>query len=145
MQATFVIIRKKGNQFGKNPMILSIYIPINLFSLPLGSTVYTVQSAWIPSSPLPDRFIIFDIVTSISPASRNCFIHSLLSIHCVILATSSGLFIIASNYLSLACWWKSPHPFAQCKHTNTMWLTFCDGYPHWQFGLSTPGTFLLHR
>lgn len=58
------------------PLILSVYITINLFSLSSGSVVYTVQPVWIPSFPPPDRFTLSEIATSASPASRKCFIHS---------------------------------------------------------------------
>ena len=129
MQVTIFIICR-GIRFSENPRMLSINITINWFSLPSGSAAYTVQPVWIPSSPLPDRFIISHIATSTSPAGQNCFIHPLLSIHGVILATSSGPFIIASNDLFLACRRKSLLPFAHCGHANTIRLTFGDGYPH---------------
>ena len=145
MQVTIFIVYKRGNQFGKNPLILSIYIAINLFSLPSESAVYTVQPVLIPSSLFPDLFIFSDIATSTSPASRNCFIHPLLSIHCVILVTSSELFIMASYNLSLARRRKSPLPFAHCGHANTMCLTFGDGYPCRELGFSALGTLLLYR
>ena len=63
MQITIFIIYKEGNQFGENLLILSFYVPINLFTLPSCCVVYTVQPVWIPSSPLPDRFIVSDIAT----------------------------------------------------------------------------------
>ena len=94
--------------------------------------------------PLPFQFILFFRHCCLHfPASRNCFIHPLHSIHCVIRATSSGLFIIASNDLSFACRRTLSLPLAHCGHANCMCLTFYDGYPHWQRGFSTPGTFLL--
>ena len=120
-------------------------IAVDLFSLPSGNVVYIVQPVLIPTSPFPDRFILSDIASWTSPISRNYFIRPLLGIHWVILVTSSGLFIIASNDMPLACLWKSPLPFAHCGHANTMCLSFCNECPHWQLGFSTPGTFLLHR
>ena len=82
---------------------------------------------------------------STSLVSRNCSMNPSACIHFVIRTISSGLSIMASYVLFLAFLTTSPLPCAHWGHTMTMCLAFCDGYPHWHLGSSTPGTFLRYR
>ena len=52
---------------------------------------------------------------------------------------------MASNVRFLAFLKTSPLPLVHWGHTMTMCWAFCDGYPHWHLGSSTPGTFLRYR
>ena len=145
MQVTIALLfTKEETELVKTPWSCLSY-DCWVSSLPLGSAIFTVQPVWIPSYPFPDRFIFSETAFSTSPTSRNCSIHPSVIIHCVILATSSALFIMASKDLSLANLSTSPLPLAHCGHARTMCLTFWDGYPHCQLRSCTSGTFLLYR
>ena len=66
-------------------------------------------------------------------------------IHFVGLATSFGLFSIASNDRDPAFISVSPPPLAQVEQVMIMCLKFWDGHRRWHRKLSTPGTCLLYK
>lgn len=119
--------------FGEKPLVLPVLFLCLLVSqrLTFGKrgecciVAYGPRSHSLHPSPLlPGLFFLASMVASTSATRRNCSSHLSLRIHCVILAMSFGLFIIAWKDLSFTFLHTSALPFDHGGQAMIICFTF---------------------